>query len=150
MNYTIKFHDFIMMYNTIKYNLMKTNLKYKISFYYLNNYLNIEIDNSNERIFKYSILCSKEEYDFLTWFLGCDFINSHEINIAMFANINEKARTLYYKANTKMLDYDNVKIHIIRDNFLELNIYYFEGLNKIGIETQDKALKKIYEIEKNT
>ena len=41
--------------------------------------------------------------------------------------------------------YDNVKIHIIRDNFLELNIYYFEGLNKIGIETQDKALKKIYE-----
>jgi len=64
----------------------------------------------------------------------------------LFQQYFKKDTLIYYNSEEslqKPLNYDLAKVHVIRNNVLELKIYYFDGLNTIGYMMQDKALEKL-------
>lgn len=147
-NYTIKFYDFITIYNLLLTNLAKRENNYEISLFYLNNEfnINIKIENTTDYIYNDHFKVSKEEYDYLTSIIGYEFISNHKINLPYFKDLERKDAYLYYLAlesQNEQLDYDKAKVHILANSKFKLKLYYFKGLNKLSYDMQDIALEKL-------
>jgi len=141
--YSSKFYDFIVLYNLMLINLSKKKRKYKISLYYLDDKFNIKICDikANELVFNFSFNCNEEDYFYLINIFENDFIENHSINLSMFKNLNYNDDNLSENLNINeenKFNFDNIKIHILKDNFFELNLYYFNGLNKVNYIIEDK------------
>lgn len=97
--YTIKFYDFIALYNMMLLNLVKKNRNFAISFYYLDGEFNISIEDveSEEKIFNYHFPCETQEYYYLTTLLGYEFIEGHAITLSLFTEIDRKDAEIYYQ-----------------------------------------------------
>lgn len=145
-NYTIKYYDFINLYNSLLSYLTKKDSFYQICFYYLDNKFNLEIiDKKNNTIlFKDNFNTNIYEYEYLSTMIGYEFINNHDIYLPFFEPIQKEDLKYYYGINNNMpLDYDKARVHIIRNSKFELKLYYFHGLTNISYEMQDKALNKL-------
>ena len=145
-NYTIKYYDFINLYNLLLLHLTKKDSFYQINFYYLDNKFNLEIIDKNNNIicFKDSFDSNRYEYEYLSTILGYEFINNHDIYLPYFEPIQREDLKYYYGINNNSpLDYDKARVHILRNSKFELKFYYFQGLTNISYEMQDKALKKL-------
>lgn len=146
--YNIDFFNFITLYNTIIMNLNNRNDLYQISFYYLDNEFNIKISslNNKEIIYKDNFNLNHDEYNNLIFIIGTDFIKNYNINLAFFQNISLDDSKLYYSSEyskKNILNYENSKIHIIKNNKFEIKFYYFNGIDRIGHKMQDTALLKL-------
>ena len=145
-NYTMKYYDFINLYNSLLLYLTKKDSFYQINFYYLDNKFNLEIIDKNNNIicFKDSFDSNRYEYEYLSTILGYEFINNHDIYLPYFEPIQREDLKYYYGINNNSpLDYDKARVHILRNSKFELKFYYFQGLTNISYEMQDKALKKL-------
>lgn len=145
--YNINFFNFITLYNTLLMNLNNRNNLYQISFYYLDNEFNIRISTLNDEIiYKDKFKLNIDEYNNLIFIICTDFIKNYNINLAFFQNISLIDSKIYYSSKyskTNILDYENSKIHIIKNNQFELKIYYFNKINSLGFKIQDMALLKL-------
>lgn len=149
----INIYNFIALYDSLLLNLSNKNRQFKIYLYYLDNKFNIEIKDSEKQevILKYNFSCEEKEYFKLISLIGNEFIDNHTITLPMFKNISLNDSKLYYKSNDSLnnaLNYDNAKIHVLRNSIFELRIYYFNGLNSLSYEMQDKAMMKLNQKKK--
>ena len=145
-DYNIKFYDFLDLYNMLIYNFSKKDNYYQICLYYLDNKFNIEIKDKENNIicFKDNLEMTLQEYNYLTSLLGYEFISNHNIYLPSFDPIRKEDLRYYIsKDNFKPIDYDKAKVHVLRNSKFELRLYYFEGLNKISFDMQQKALEKL-------
>lgn len=146
-------YNFLTLYDSLLLNLSNKNRIFKIYLYYLDNKFNIEIKDGETKdvIFKYNFECSIDEYNQLINIIGNEFIDNHTITLPMFKDITLNDSKMYYEANENFknqLDYDKAKIHVIRNSIFELRVYYFNGLNSISYEMQDKAMLKLNQKDK--
>ena len=146
-NYTIKYHNFITIYNMLLLHFSKKNSFYQICFYYLDNKFNIEFIDAEKNIicFKDSLKISFKEYNDLVCLLGYEFINNYDVYLPLFQPIRLDEVKYYYNSHDSFqpLDYDKAKVHVLKNNKFELRIYYFKGLNQISIDMQSEAMKKL-------
>jgi len=152
MNFITKYYEFINLYNLLIKNLKTKNDVFNIDIYHLNNEftINIKSTSSGEIVFNYHFETNLAEFNYLVASIGNEFIDNHKINLPFFDNISQKDAKLYYQSfdsNTipfeHTLNYDEAKVHILRNSKFELRIYYFKGLTNESFKMQDKALQKL-------
>ena len=141
-----KLFNFLKLYNLLIENFREEEKQIEIAIYYLNETFNIEIKDKKERVFKYELKMPKDKYDYLVIYLLKDFIENYAITLPFFTNLDHEDVKLYYNSSdsiNKPFDYDKAKIHLIKNNFITLKTYYFNGLNDISYQIQDIALSKL-------
>ena len=141
-----KLFNFLKLYNLLIENFREEEKQIEIAICYLNETFNIEINDKKERVFKYELKMPKDKYDYLVIYLLKDFIENHAITLPFFTNLDHEDVKLYYNSSdsiNKPFDYDKAKIHLIKNNFITLKTYYFNGLNDISYQIQDIALSKL-------
>lgn len=147
-NYTMNFHNFLAIYNLLLSNFSNRNGFYSINIFHLDNNFFIEFINNdtNTIIYQDNFQCSLQEGNFLIYTLGNEFIQSHRITLPLIEPMQIEGINYYYKKGNKKdkeFDFYNAKTLRLKNDKFELNIYYFNGLDEIAIEMQEKGMKKL-------